>query len=140
MTSGTLFKNGLHEMTRGRRRRRRDVRILLVFLAAFAGIAVWGFRQAENDYFFRVNKSIDIFGRVYREVALNYVDEVDPEKFMESGIDGLLEGLDPYTNYIGEKEGDEVDLITTGKYGGGGVSVGIRDGYLTILSLMDGYS
>jgi carboxyl-terminal processing protease len=105
-----------------------------------AAILIVGFTLTDSDYFFKVNKSIDIFGRVYKEIALNYVDEVDPEKFMESGIDGLLGTLDPYTNFINEHEGDEVELITTGKYGGIGVTIGQRDGFITILTLMDGYS
>ncbi len=99
-----------------------------------------GFRQSEGDYFLNINKSLDIFGRVYREVAMNYVDEVDPQKFMEAGIDGMLETLDPYTNFIDETEGDEVELITSGKYGGIGVTIGLRDGKITVLSVMDGYS
>jgi len=99
-----------------------------------------GFRWADTDYFFKIQKSIDIFGRVYREVTMNYVDEIDPEKFMHAGVDGLLSVLDPYTQFFSEQEGDEVELITTGKYGGIGVSIGVRDGYITILSLMEGYS
>ena len=87
-----------------------------------------------------MNKGIDIFGRVYREVALNYVDDVDPARFMEAGIDGMLATLDPYTTFYNEKEGDEVELITTGKYGGSGVTIGVRDGKITIINLMEGYS
>lgn len=115
-------------------------KVLTGLLLLCAVIAVVGFTLADSEYFFKVNKSIDIFGRVYKEITLNYVDEVDPEKFMESGIDGLLGTLDPYTNFINEHEGDEVELITTGKYGGIGVTIGQRDGYITILTLMDGYS
>jgi carboxyl-terminal processing protease len=59
---------------------------------------------------------------------------------MESGIEGMLESLDPYTNYISENEADEVELITSGKYGGIGVTIGLRDGFITVLSVMDGYS
>src|SRR5258706_9049541 len=104
-----------------------------IIIAASGGFL--GFRMADSDYFFKINKSIDIFGHVYKEVALNYVDEVDPEKFMEAGVDGMLGTLDPYTNYINESEGDEVELITSGKYGGIGVTIGVRDNYITILSL-----
>lgn len=115
---------------------------LLALAAAGAVVAlvVAGFRMAEGDFFFRMNKSIDVFGRVYREVAVNYVDDLDPEHFMEAGIDGMLATLDPYTTFYNDKEGDEVELITTGKYGGIGVSIGVRDGKITILHLMEGYS
>lgn len=113
--------------------------IVIVSVIALSMVIV-GFTITDADYFFKINKSIDVFGRVYKEVALNYVDEIDPEKFMEAGIDGMLSTLDPYTNFINEHEGDEVELITTGKYGGIGVTIGIRDGFITILTLMDGYS
>ena len=99
-----------------------------------------GFTITNTDYYFKIQKSIDIFGRVYKEITMNYVDEVDPEKFMEAGIDGLLGTLDPYTNFINETEGDEVELITSGKYGGIGVTIGIRDGFITIVTCMEGYT
>lgn len=110
--------------------------ISLVLLA----VVTVGFTLTDADYFFKINKSIDVFGRVYREVAINYVDEIDPEKFMAAGIDGMLSMLDPYTNFFDEHEGDEIDLITTGKYGGIGVTIGVRDGVITIQTLLDGYS
>jgi carboxyl-terminal processing protease len=87
-----------------------------------------------------VSKGIDIFGRVYREVATNYVEDVDPERFMESGIDGMLATLDPYTTFYNDKQGDEVELITSGKYGGIGITIGVREGKITIINLMEGYS
>jgi carboxyl-terminal processing protease len=87
-----------------------------------------GFMMApESSLLLKISKSIDVFGRVYKEGATSYVDEIDPEKFMEAGIDGMLETLDPYTVYIDKENGDEVDLMTNGKYGGIG-HVGTRDG------------
>jgi carboxyl-terminal processing protease len=110
------------------------VAVLVVVLAA--GFVL----PPDTDLFFKINKSIDIFGRVYKEVSANYVDEIDPEKFMQAGIDGMLGTLDPYTVYIDKEDGDEVDLLTTGKYGGIGVTIGIRDGSVRVISVMDGYS
>lgn len=118
----------------------KNTKIIIGILVISCAVLLTGSKTAETDYFFKIGKSIDVFGRVYREVTMNYVDEIDPEKFMESGIDGLLSSLDPYTNYISENEADEVELITTGKYGGIGVTIGSRDGYITILTVMDGYS
>jgi carboxyl-terminal processing protease len=100
-----------------------------------------GFMGAsDDDFLLRINRSIDIFGRVYKEVTANYVDDIDPEKFMNAGIDGMLGTLDPYTTYIDKDNGDEVDLLTNGKYGGVGVTIGIRDGAVRVISVMDGYS
>jgi carboxyl-terminal processing protease len=95
---------------------------------------------ADSTYFFSVKKNIEVFGRVYKEIATHYVDKVDPDRFMQAGIDGMLESLDPYTVYIEQGEGDEVDLLTNGKYGGIGVTIGIRDGGVRVISVMDGYS
>lgn len=113
-----------------------------VWTAGFVVLAavVSGFTLQGDDFFFRINKGIDVYGRVYREISTNYVDEIDPMDLMESGIDGMLASLDPYTTFINDEEGDEVELITSGRYGGIGVTVGTRDGHITIMSVMDGYS
>jgi carboxyl-terminal processing protease len=94
----------------------------------------------ESDQFLKVHKGIDTFGRVYREVASSYVDNIDPDRFIEAGIEGMLETLDPYTVYISKDNGDEVDLLTNGRYGGIGVTIGLRDGAVKVLSVMEGYS
>jgi carboxyl-terminal processing protease len=96
--------------------------------------------QPDGDYFLQVNKSIDLFGRVYKEVTSNYVDMIDPERFMQAGIEAMLTSLDPYTIYIGREEGDEVELLTSGKYGGIGVTIGHREGSIQVITVMDGYS
>ncbi|MFQ5797151.1 MAG: S41 family peptidase [Bacteroidota bacterium] len=115
--------------------------VLFVLAVVFFAGTVTGFMlTTDSEFFFKINKSIDIFGRVYKEVASNYVDTVDPEKFMRAGIDGMLEALDPYTVFIDEMESEEVELITTGKYGGIGVTIGMRDGFITVISVMKGYS
>lgn len=117
-------------------------RTIIVIGAAAIIIAVCaGFMLLpDTDLFLKINKSIDVFGRVYKEVSLNYVDDIDPEKFMQAGIDGMLGTLDPYTVYIDREEGDDVDLLTSGKYGGIGVTIGVRDGAVRVISVMDGYS
>jgi len=94
----------------------------------------------DNNFFFKINKGIDTFGKVYQEIANNYVEKIDPERLMHASIVGMLDELDPYTQFFDESETDEVELITTGKYGGVGITIGIRDGYVTVMSLMEGYS
>ncbi|MBM4166545.1 MAG: S41 family peptidase [Ignavibacteria bacterium] len=114
----------------------------LLFIISFAVISSFSFAAKENDnkFLFKINKSIDIFGKVYQEIASNYVEGIDPERLMQAGIDGMLDVLDPYTEFYDADETDEVDLLTTGTYGGVGITIGVRDGYITILSLMEGYS
>jgi carboxyl-terminal processing protease len=111
---------------------------IILFLALICSV---GFVfPGDTDYYLEINKGIDIFGKVYKEITADYVDKVDPEKFMRSGIDGMLGTLDPYTIFIDENEKEEVDLITTGKYGGIGVTIGLRDGKVTVIYPMEGYS
>jgi len=111
---------------------------LWLLVGIIAGLGV-GFFANDNIYL-KINKNMDVFAQVYKEITTSYVDEVDPEKFMHAGIDGMLETLDPYTVFYGEKEGEEIDLITHGEYGGVGVSIGMRDGYIIVIAPMDGYS
>jgi carboxyl-terminal processing protease len=115
---------------------------VIIIGIALVALCTGGFMVADSDadLFLKINKSIDLFGRVYKEITANYVDEVDPEKFMEAGIDGMLGTLDPYTVYIDKEDGDEVDLLTNGKYGGIGITIGLRDGAMRVISVMEGYS
>ncbi len=94
---------------------------------------------ADDERYLKINRSIELFGRVYQEIMNNYVDDIDPEKFMRAGIDGMLDALDPYTVYIDERGRDEVDLLTTGRYGGIGLTIGRRNGHVTITSLTEGH-
>ncbi len=99
-----------------------------------------GFVKKDTDIYFKISKSIDLFGKVYREIALNYVDNIDPEEFMKAGINGMLSSLDPYTVFLGEGQQKDIDLITKGKYGGIGVTVGLQNDKIIIVDLIEGYS
>ena len=99
-----------------------------------------GFFPGEDDVYFQISKNIDLFGKVYKEISLNYVDNINPEQFMRAGIEGMLNTLDPYTIYIDGDKKDEIDLITSGKYGGVGVSIGVRGNSVTVVEVLDGYS
>ena len=99
-----------------------------------------GFITRDNDIYFQINKSIDIFGSVYKEVTVNYVDELNPQEFMLAGINGMLTSLDPYTNFIDSDNQKDIDIITTGKYGGIGATVGLRNNDITVVDLIEGYS
>ncbi len=111
-----------------------------LILAGFVILIFSGFFSGENDIYFQINKNIDLFGRIYKEVSFNYVDKIDPEEFMRAGIRGMLGSLDPYTIFIDENKKEDFDLITNGKYGGVGISIGVRGNKVTIIEVMDGYS
>ena len=109
-------------------------------LSAILLFSFFGFVYASKDLYFEISKNIDIFTRVYKEISFNYVDEINPEKFLRAGIKGMLSTLDPYTNFIDEKKQDDLEILTNGKYGGIGVSIGVKDNQITIFELMEGYA
>ncbi len=112
-----------------------------IFVLGLVSVIIFsGFVKKDSDIYFEINKSIDIFGKVYREVTLNYVEPLNPEEFMLAGIDGMLESLDPYTNFIDQDNQKDIDIITRGKYGGIGATVGLRNESITIVDLIEGYS
>ncbi len=95
---------------------------------------VFGFSFSEqDDKYFQIAKSLDIFATLFKEVNTYYVDEVNPDDIVKAGIDAMLQSLDPYTDFISEDEYDDFRTITTGQYGGIGALVGKRDGYSTII-------
>ncbi|QQS52593.1 MAG: S41 family peptidase [Bacteroidota bacterium] len=86
-----------------------------------------------NNTDFKIAQNLEIFFNVFREVNALYVDETDPEKLIESSINGMLESLDPYTTYISEEDVDEFKFMTTGKYGGVGALIR-KAGHYTMVS------
>ncbi len=89
---------------------------------------------------FEVGKNIDIFTSVYKELNTFYVDEVDPNKLMRTGIDAMLESLDPYTNYISEAELEGYKFQITGNYGGIGASIRPIHKQATVVELYPGFA
>ena len=92
-----------------------------------------------NDNYFEISKNLDIFGKLYREINLNYVDETDPEKLMRVGIEAMLSTLDPYTSYVSEEEAETFTFLSTGQYGGIGALVGKRDKRILIIEPYEDY-
>ena len=91
-----------------------------------------------DDYYYEVKRGIRLFGDVYKNITEKYVDEISPKDFMRTGIDGLLSTLDPYTVYYEGDESNDLDALMMGKYGGIGISVGIKEGYITVITTLDG--
>ncbi|MFZ5433884.1 MAG: S41 family peptidase, partial [Calditrichota bacterium] len=112
---------------------------VLLTLVMSANLAVAARPTSQDSLYEEIRKNIGLFGDVYREIAMRYVDSVDPELFMRAGIDGMLSTLDPYTVFIPEDETEDLDLITSGRYGGVGIEIGVRgqNKILTVISPMD---
>lgn len=92
-----------------------------VVAAVIAGAAT---RSPKGD----ISRNLDIFTSIYKALQTNYVDSIDADKSMNTAIGAMLNEIDPYTEYIPEKEQDEFLTISTGEYGGIGAYIAERDG------------
>ncbi|MGC9375359.1 MAG: S41 family peptidase [Bacteroidales bacterium] len=94
--------------------------VVFILLTGITTTFLWSFKEDDD---FKIAKSMDIFYSLFRDVNVYYVDETNPEKMVETGINAMLEELDPYTVYIPEKDMDEFNFMTTGQYGGIGALI-----------------
>jgi len=72
---------------------------------------------------FEISKQLEIFNALVKEVEMFYVDSVEVDKMVRRGIDAMLKGFDPYTQYIPEENMDALKYITTGEYAGIGAMI-----------------
>ncbi|MDX9942223.1 MAG: S41 family peptidase [Bacteroidales bacterium] len=114
----------------------KKTRILLLVLA-LSGSAVA--MTAFNSQNFEIAKNLDIFASLFREIVVNYVDDVNPSELVKTGIDEMLYSLDPYTNFIPESQIEDMRFMTTGQYGGIGALITTRDDYTIITEPYEGF-
>lgn len=101
---------------------------LSIFL--FSSFTIW---QSSGGRLFEISKNLELFLNVFKEVNANYVDEIDPGKLMKTGIDAMLESLDPYTNYITETQVERFRFQQDGRFHGIGAIVDLVNGQFTII-------
>jgi carboxyl-terminal processing protease len=95
--------------------RRRNRAALILFVVV--GLSLLSFTPPAERYF-EIAKNLDVFASLFKEVNALYVDEINPNKTIRTGIDAMLESLDPYTNFISEDEVEDFRTLNTGQYGG----------------------
>ncbi len=106
--------------------------LTLVLITVSGWVSSW-VSAYSPDYYRQIQKNIELFGRVYQEVTRNYVEEIDPGYFMRAGIKGMLSTLDPYTVLLEKDDSDELQIMSSGKYGGLGMRIGLRNGWPTVV-------
>ena len=77
------------------------------------------------------------FTDVYARIKKDYVVEVEDKVLLENAIRGMLSGLDPHSSYLNEEEFKELQIGTTGEFGGLGIEVGMEDGFVKVISPID---
>jgi carboxyl-terminal processing protease len=77
------------------------------------------------------------FTEVFGKIKSEYVENVDDKVLLQNAIRGMLSGLDPHSAYLDDKEFKELQVGTTGEFGGLGIEVGMEDGFVKVISPID---
>ncbi|MDH6354257.1 carboxyl-terminal processing protease [Dysgonomonas sp. PH5-45] len=99
----------------------------LIIYALFFSCAFINAQEKTNaeKHYFDINKNIELFNTIVKELDMFYVDTLDVEKTIETGIYNMLAGLDPYTQYIPEEDMKDFRFMTTGEYAGIGSVISV---------------
>ena len=85
-----------------------------------------------------VYQQLDLFGDIFERIRASYVDEVDPADLIEAAINGMLTSLDPHSGYLPPKDFSDMRMQTRGEFGGLGIEVTQEDGFVKVVSPIDG--
>ena len=93
-------------------------------LLLLVGVVAAGVRATHNDL--GLGRNMEIMVNMMRELSLQYVDEVSPDRLMSDGAQGMVRNLDPYTQFMSEEEMSDFEVMATGKYGGIGATIRMK--------------
>lgn len=114
-------------------------RIAVVLAVAIAALAVGGlFGRLWAQRTSSLMQNLQLFGRVVELVISNYVERVDNDKLIRAAVRGMLESLDPYTEFLDETDFKELRVRTEGQFGGIGIHIGLVDAALTVIAPIEG--
>ena len=85
-----------------------------------------------------VYQQLDLFGDVFERIRAQYVEEVDNKKLIEAAVNGMLTSLDPHSSYMSADDYAAMQVETKGEFGGLGIEVTQQDGYVKVVSPIDG--
>ncbi len=77
------------------------------------------------------------FSEVFGKIKADYVETADDKTLLEGAIRGMLAGLDPHSAYLNQEEFKELQVGTSGEFGGLGIEVGMEDGFVKVISPID---
>jgi len=83
-------------------------------------------------------KQLELFAEIVAKAQANYVTEFDESEAIEAAINGMLSSLDPHSSYLDPDDFKDMQAQTSGEYGGLGIEVTAQDGFVKVVSPMDG--
>ena len=92
----------------------------------------------EADADTSVYEQLDLFGDIFERIRSNYVEEVDDRDLIEAAINGMLTSLDPHSSYLSPQAAERMRVSTSGEFGGLGIEVTQEEGWVKVVSPMDG--
>lgn len=85
-----------------------------------------------------VYEQLDLFGDIFERIRAQYVENVDEKKLIEAAINGMLTSLDPHSSYLPPQDAADMRMQTRGEFGGLGIEVTQEEGFVKVVSPMDG--
>ncbi|RBI85831.1 peptidase S41 [Rhodosalinus halophilus] len=85
-----------------------------------------------------VYEQLDLFGDIFERIRAQYVEEVDEADLIEAAINGMLTSLDPHSSYLSPEDARAMRVQTRGEFGGLGIEVTQEDGFVKVVSPIDG--
>ncbi len=107
-----------------------NVIVMMSVILAITPLTALKAQTTSSD--FEISKNLEILTSLYKELNTNYVDGANPSELMKTGIDAMLDKLDPYTVFIPESEIEDYRFMTTGEYGGIGSLIHKKGDYIYI--------
>lgn len=113
----------------------------LIFLSFILSLSAQAQTEQAQDSVENLPLPLDevrIFTQVLNRIRNAYVEPIDDKTLLENAVRGMLAGIDPHSSYLVNEEFDNLQEMTTGEFGGLGVQVGVNNGFITIISPVDG--
>jgi carboxyl-terminal processing protease len=111
------------------------IAFLLTFFSAATAIAN---TEESTDIDTLPLDELRTFTEVFAKIKNDYVESIDDRKLIENAIRGMLEGLDPHSAYLDKESYKDLQEGTSGEFGGLGIEVGMEDGFVKVISPIDG--
>ncbi|ETX13789.1 peptidase S41 [Roseivivax halodurans JCM 10272] len=92
----------------------------------------------ESDSSSSVYQQLDLFGDIFERIRADYVEQVDEKELIEAAINGMLTSLDPHSSYLSPDDAQAMRVQTRGEFGGLGIEVTQEDGFVKVVSPIDG--
>lgn len=116
----------------------RVVKLSLFLLGTALLSLSFSARTAANEEALLPLDELRTFADVYNQIRIGYVESIDDSTLLEYAIQGMLSSLDPHSVYLTKDAFEDLQSNTTGEFSGLGLEVGMENGYVTIISPIDG--